>query len=55
MVPYILVLGSNIVYNVRIMLNLSVVFNCKELWSVGYGSMVFYDNDQWYFGGTEDE
>ena len=37
------------------MLRLSVVFNPKELWLVGYGSMVCDDNDEWYFGDPEDE
>ena len=37
------------------MLRLSVVFKSKELWSVGYGSMGCDYNDEWYFGGAEDE
>ena len=37
------------------MLRLSVVFKSKELWSVIYGSMVCDDNNEWSFGGAEDE
>ena len=36
------------------MIRLSVVFKSKNLWSVGYGSMIYNDNDEWYFGGSED-
>ena len=37
------------------MLMLSVVFNSKEKNSVWYGSMGCDDNNEWYFGGAEDE
>ena len=37
------------------MLKLSGVFNFKEIWSVLYGSMGWDDNDEWYFGGPDDE
>ena len=29
--------------------------NSKELWSVRYGYMGCYDNNDWSFGGPEDE
>ena len=37
------------------MWRLSVVLNSKELWSVGYSSMGWDDNNEWSFGGAEDE
>ena len=35
------------------MLKFSDVLNPKELWSVGYVSMVCDDNNEWSFGGPD--
>ena len=37
------------------MLNSSIAFKSKEVWSVVYGSMGSDDDDEWSFGGPEDD
>ena len=37
------------------MLRLSDVFKSKYIWSVGYGSIGWDDNNEWSLGGPDDD